>query len=233
MSARQKRSYSGAADPRPTRRRKYSSQNTVANYRAFRGLVPSYSGFNPRSFTQGEWKYLDTALNGTVDTTGGILLCNGLVPGSGASQRIGMKVEIKSIEVRGYMGGTPGTGVDQVLRWQLFLDRQTNGVAPAIGQQLLANNVYAPRSLIARKRFKILMDKTYNINAVGESGSFRTFKAYMKFRRPIVMEFNAGTAGTVADIVSNSLFFYVVGSVAAGATAGLTYGYVRIRYTDM
>lgn len=189
--------------------------------------------YRPRQFSQGEWKYSDVAFNSTVDTTGASILLNGLVPGTGASQRVGMKVTIKSVEIRGFTGCVAGTGVDQVHRWELFIDRQANGAALAsIGQQLLANNTYAPRSLIARKRFKILRDKVYNINATGEAGSFRTFKAYLKFTRGLVVEYNAGNAGTVADIVSNALYFYAVGSIAAGATAGNIYGYARIRYVD-
>lgn len=144
-----------------------------------------------------------------------------------------MKVTVRSVELRLYFGATPATGIDQVHRWQIFMDRQANGAAPAVGGHLVANNVYAMRSLATRKRYKILVDKTYNIDAVGEPGSFRTAKFYMKFKRPIITEYNAGVAGTIADIVSNSLFFYCVGTVAAGATAGVLYGYARVRYTDM
>lgn len=131
------------------------------------------------------------------------------------------------------MGGTPGTGVDQVLRYQIFVDRQANGVACTIGQQLSANSVLGLRSMTNRKRFKCITDRAFNINAVGESGSFRYFHKYIKFRRPLIVEYNAGVAGTIADIVSNALYFYTVGSAAPGATAGVQYGNCRIRYTDM
>ena len=58
-------------------------------------------------------------------------------------------------------------------------------------------------------------------------------KAYIKFRRPIVTEYNAGVAGTIADIATNSLYLITIGQQNAGLTAGITLGTCRIRYTDM
>lgn len=210
---------------RAAKRRKYSRRN--------QGLVPTYSGYNPRQFVRGEWKYADTTINQLIDQTGAITLLNGLSPGTGANQRIGMKVAIRSIEMRLVCYVIAGTGVDQMQRLNLFFDRQANGVAPAVGEQLSSNSVTYPRNLTQRKRFKIIWDKFYTLNATGESGSMKAFKLYMKFRRPINVEYNAGTTGTVADIVTNSLLFYGVGNVAAGPTAGAVAGRARIRYTDL
>ena len=114
-----------------------------------------------------------------------------------------------------------------------FFDRQSNGANPTLSSHLSANNILAQRSLVERKRFKIIWDKTRVLNASGESGSAVVYTGYIKFRRPILVEFNSGVAGTISDIASNSMYLYTVGSVAAGATAGAVEGTVRIRYTDM
>lgn len=204
-------------------------QRTAPRYR---GLVPTYRGFTPRAFSRGEWKYLDTAIALNMNTTAAQLLVNGLAPGSGASERIGQKVMVRSIQLRLVQYVTAGTGADQFHRVLLFVDRQANGAAPTLGSQLSANSVLGMRSLVNRKRFKILWDKSCHMNATAEPGSMLFRKAYIKFRRPLVVEFNAGVAGTIADIVSNSLYFYVVGSLAAGPTAGGIEGVARIRYTD-
>lgn len=198
------------------------------------GLVPSYRGYTPRAFSRGEWKFLDLTVNNAMDTTGAMLLLNGLQPGSSASQRIGMKVSIRSLEMKLIGFATAGTGVDQEHRWLVLLDRQANGAAPAaLTDFLAAGNTKGLRNLANRRRFKIVLDKRYYVNSAGEPGAARVFNVYMKFRRPLIVEYNAGVTGTVADIVSNSLFLVLIGQQAAGATAGTLQGYVRIRYTDM
>ena len=55
-------------------------------------------------------------------------------------------------------------------------------------------------------------------------------KWYRRLNHPVT--FNAGDAGTVADITTGSLYFLVVGSEAAGATAGTVSGRVRVRFDD-
>lgn len=236
ITYRSKRPYSTEYEGPLRRKRRFQGSYPRASTSSVprsRGLVPSYYGFTPRAFAKGEWKYLDTALMGNVNNLGSQDLLNGIAPGTGASQRVGMKISIHSLEYRGYETVTAATGDDQVHRICIFIDRQANGVAPALGQQLLLNNTYAPRSLIARHRFKILLDRTFCLNASGESGSMRAQKYYMKFRRPIIVEFNAGTAGDITDIVTNSLFVEHLGTAAPGPTAGSYYFICRIRYTDM
>lgn len=196
------------------------------------GLVPSYRGWQPRNFQLGELKYVDTVLDGAMDTTARQHLVNGLSLGNTASTRVGMKIAIKSIQVRILTYATAATGVDQAHRLMFFVDRQANAVAPTLGDQLTSNSYMALRTLTQRKRFKILWDKTYVINATAEPYTAKFVKMYMKFRRPLVVEYNTGNNGTVGDIVSNSLYFYAAGSANAGATAGTCTGYCRIRYSD-
>lgn len=199
-----------------------------------RGLVPTYRGWQPRQFQRGEWKYLDTAISVAVNTAGTITLLNGMQQGNTASTRVGMKISIRSIEWKGYHIVTAGTGADQMHRFMLLIDRQTNATGPtALTDFLSTGNVIGLRNLAARKRFKIALDKFYTLNATGESGSRRAIKFYMKLRRPLVVEYNAADNGTVADIVSNSLHLITIGSEAAGVTAGSIAGNMRIRYTDI
>lgn len=207
---------------RPRKRRSYSSSAAAA---------ASY--FNIRNFPKSEWKYLDTAVNTTADTAGSLALCNGLVPGNGASQRVGQNISIRSIELRLLSYVTPATGVDQVHCFALVVDRQANALAMTGALYLNAATIYGLRLLENRKRFKTLMDKSTYLNATAEPGSGSYTHYYLKLKRPIQVEYNTGNAGTVADIVSNSLYLYIIGSAAPGVTAGTIAGYVRIRYTDM
>ena len=200
------------------------------------GLVPTYRGFAPRQFARGEWKFLDTTLSAPngFSTTATMTLLNGLQPGSSASQRIGQKVTIKSIQIK-LAADMNANFLPTLCRWFLVVDRQSNGAAPAAITDILnAASPYALRNLDNRKRFKILLDKTRQVadhNNAGSNGVF--WNVYMKFRRPFIVEYNAGVAGTVADIVSNSLYLMTIADQAPGATCPNLYGKARIRYTDM
>lgn len=198
------------------------------------GLAPTYRGYNPRQFSRGEWKFVDTTISTTnLNTSTAVLLLNGLAPGTSASTRVGNKVMMRSIQLNVTARVIAGTGVDQVVRWGVVLDRQANGAAPTYVGIMSTNNVWGFRNLENRKRFKLLIDKQHLLNATAEPGSGRHYKIYMKFRRPIIVEFNNGVAGTIADIISNSLYLYGCGTEAVGSTASALYGYCRIRYTDM
>ena len=201
-------------------------------YRQY-GLVPTYRGFQPRQFIRGEWKYLDVTVNVVMDTSGVVLLLNGLGLGNGASQRVGQNIAIRSIEFRLLSYVNAGTGVDQVHRYALVVDRQANATAMTGAQYLNAATIYGLRLLENRKRFKTLYDKSRYMNATAEPNSGCYTHKYIKLKRPLITEYNTGNAGTIADIVSNSLYLYGIGSSAPGATAGFCTGYVRIRYTDM
>lgn len=198
------------------------------------GLRPTYRGFAPRQFRLGEWKFQDYAISVAMNTTPTMTPVNNLYIGAQAINRIGSNVSIRSVELRLFNTVTAATGVDQVHRVLLMLDRQCNGVGPTgMTDFLTSADVSGMRNLSNRKRFKCLLDKTFTMNASAEPGSLRFRKFYIKFRRPLVVEYNQTNAGDIGDIVSNYMFLATVASQAAGPTAGAMVGTVRIRFTDM
>ena len=169
-----------------------------------------------------------------MNTVGSQTLLNGLHSGNTADRRIGMKVSIRSIELRGYTYATPGTGSDQIHRALLLVDKQANAGAPTLLTDYLdPATVNGMRNLANRKRFKNMWDRSWDLNATGEPGTFRHFHVYIKLRRPLVVEFNAADNGDETDIVCNSLWFVGIGGNGAGATAGSCQCQARIRYTDV
>lgn len=199
-------------------------------------MLPTYRGFSgPRGFSRGEWKYVDMTSNHAANTTGSVAFLIPVTSTTGVSGRIGNIIEIRSMELRIRCAVTPGTGVDQVQRYSIVLDKQCNAVGPTtLGQVYQTGTVMSTRNLENRKRFRLLLDKTFALNATAEPGSQNFRKFYIKFRRPIRVTFNnvGGSPATVADVVSNSLHLLSCGSEAAGATAGTHYWYCRLRYTD-
>lgn len=181
----------------------------------------------------GEWKYLDTPLSSTMNTTTTMTLLNGMQQGPGASQRVGQTITLRSLEIRGYCAADTQAVNGQIVRYLVFLDRQANGAVPAAATDILStNNVAGMRALTYRKRFKIILDKTYQLGIFAGDESQAHFHHYLKFRRPIKQEFNVGNAGTVADIATNSMYLLVLGTEAPGNTDALYAMNVRLRYTD-
>jgi len=204
----------------------------------YKGLRPSYAGFQPRSFARGEWKYTDLALNQDLNTTVQIGCINALALGNTASTRVGMKVEMRTIELCFRNWATAATGVEQFGRFMIVLDKQTNAVGPAAITDILNTAaVTSPRNLANRKRFKILWDRRWALGASNPAYSTgtptsRIFKAYIKLRR-LTTDYNTANNGTVADIASNSLHVLYFGSEAVGATDSYLVGNIRLRYTDL
>lgn len=185
-----------------------------------RGLVVS----------DGELKSVDVGATVAADATSSVALLNGMARGDEINERIGREVTMRSIQITGCSYVAPAAGIDQNHRVILVYDRQTNAAALTAAQVLSAVNCYAPRNLENRKRFKILFDRTWHLNATAEPNSQHIFKFYRRLAHP--MTFNAGDAGTVADITTGSLYLVAIGSVAPGATAGSVLFNARIRYSD-
>jgi len=197
---------------------------------ALRGIGVKNVAVRGMQLSAGEFKSVDVTGTPATDTASGVLLLNGMARGDEIFERNGREVTMKSIQLTCQNNVTTGTGVDQTHRVLLVYDRQANGAALTAAQVLTAVNVFSPRNLENRRRFKILMDKKLTLNASGEPGSNRVWTYYRRLRHPIT--FNAGDAGTVADITTGSLYLVVVGNAAAGPTAGTTTVNSRLRYQD-
>lgn len=191
--------------------------------------------YYPKATT--EWKYLDTVFNQDMNTTPVLQLLNGLTLGNTASTRIGQKYNIVTVEAQFRALTTAATGVEQFCRYLFVLDRQPNGVAPAaITDILSSNSPTALRNLENRKRFKIILSRTFAMGATSVATgteTSRTFHDYVKFKRPITVDCNSQNNGDIRDIVTNSLYICVLGNMGAGNTDANLIGTIRVRYTDM
>jgi len=192
--------------------------------RARRGLMLS----------PGELKAVDTTTAQNINSTSAVTLINGIARGDDISDRVGRQITMKSISVRGQMAVTAGTGVDQAGRVLIVYDKQANAAAPTAAQVISAAgdgyDIYRPPNLENRMRFVILYDRTFRLNASAEPSSVQLVTCYRRVN--LVTTFNSGDAGTVADIVTGSLYLVSVGNVAAGATAAFLNVATRVRFED-
>lgn len=145
---------------------------------------------------------------------------------------MGNRVTIKSLELRLAVGTTTTAAASQFVRFMVILDKQCNGANLTIGNVLSPASFYGFRNLDYRKRFKVLLDKAFTLAVPGGDTNKRHFHIYMKFRRPIIVDYNGGGAGTIGDIASNSLTLLCIGTVGAGTNAASMDGNTRIRYLD-
>lgn len=171
--------------------------------------------------------------------------------GSDIDNRVGRKVSVLKIQVRGQIFvpfQQNATAADNPAQTRLIVyqDEQTNG-AQAQAEQLMQDPGAADASLCLNTfqntqnfgRFRVLKDKMYTIQNPNMSydgtnieinGISRPFKFTVRFKKPVVVRFNATNGGSVADIVDNS--FHMIGMCLSTALAPTISYQVRTVYVD-
>lgn len=189
----------------------------------------------------------------TLSTAGNSTLLNGLIEGVDANQRVGRRINMKSVKIRMWwaQGVTPAAAVDTYCRYVLVYDRQPNGAAPTWADVFTQYNVSGATDSTAMAapnptnfdRFVILRDgaRTYSPSvATGAAQPAQDDTSYI--RQPeewfvnlkgLEAHYIAGAgAGTIADFRTGSLYFLTLGSNSvANATTTVTIT-ARVRYHD-
>jgi len=178
--------------------------------------------------------------------------------GAQINQRIGRKISVKKLRIRGVL--TPAVRSDQAdvlppasYRIIVYQDTQTNG-AQSQGEDVMKTPLSATTqaafssfmSLANLGRFKILKDKTFRegnsvaFNDAAATGSVINggqipFKFNLAFKKPVVIHFNSSNGGAgdgdVGDIVDNSFHIIALRSVADTGAGSLQYA-CRAAYND-
>jgi len=145
--------------------------------------------------------------------------------GDDAISRDGKKIAVYSLMINGSVQ-YPARADDTVLSnfgptvISVVLDKQTNGAAlnsedvftnPSSGANLPA----APlRNQNFRKRFRVLRTKlipapvlnvSYDGTNLETQGKIINFKFFMRFKKPLVINFNSGTTASVASVLDKSI----------------------------
>lgn len=181
-----------------------------------------------------------------VNQSGSITSIFNPIPGSDMINRIGRRVNVKSIQIRGVMFfenavnlATTVSSVAQCATWALVFDKQPNGALP--GYTDIFNNANAPLSnlnLNNRDRFRILKRKVYTFDPFVTTATDLFFqKTTQKFecftKLNLETTFNAGATGTITDINTGAFLLVFMGSAAAGTNTDLNASFTtRTRFTD-
>lgn len=164
---------------------------------------------------------------------GGFLIhsFNSMEMGTSWQERIGNKIQILSIKMNLEFGIQSGTYIPaqpefaQLVRFILYVDKQSNGVTTAEPNLVLASGTATVLQARAFQngnafgRFKVLIDKTYtmqinsvynsNSNALMVNGANKAVSLTYNFNPPLTVHYNSGNTGTNKDIIDNSIHFAI------------------------
>lgn len=159
-------------------------------------------------------------------------LLNGTIPGTQNYNRVGRKIALSSLQFKGYVYPEAlATGYpNYAVRVVIVYDNQSNGAAPTWANVVLSQDnagtsssaVFDCYNLDNRERFNILHDFTiacpaYNSTATtADNNSFLIDEFINLHDIPTI--YNAGTAGTIADIQTGALYAFWVSTLPFAAT---------------
>lgn len=157
-------------------------------------------------------------------------LLNGVAQGTTATTRLGRRIVMKSLFIRATIRLAATTAGESTVRFLVVYDKQTNAVAANNADVFeVPANIMSPMNLGNSNRFKVLCDKV--IPCLGATGpSSIVFQKYIKMNHPV--EFNSGSAGTVGDIQTGSVYAYCGQDGGLITAAPVTTAYTRIRFSD-
>lgn len=178
-----------------------------------------------------EVKYLQSMADTAQIPIGGNWIVNGFGPycsqGTTVTTRIGNKVSIKDLTVRGLIKLTALEATGTSVRVIFVYDRKPAGADAASSDVFTTDNQLNSGYNIlgaSKGRFQIFFDRTYSFSSVATQ---RSFKMYTQKTFPIVYN---GNAGTVADLQRGNLLMMAMAEGNAAAI-NVDFGW-RIRFTD-
>lgn len=185
--------------------------------------------------TKSELKFIDNSLGplAVVAATNNWTLqalLNGVQSGSTATTRIGRKMVMKSILLR-YSASLAATSTGgSPVRVLVVYDKQANAAAPAITDILLADDFESPNNLSNRDRFVTIFDHITQPISIQNNYSVAD-TLYKKLNLETM--FNTGSAGTIADITSGSVYLLTSQDGSIGTANASIQLYTRIRFDDV
>jgi len=109
----------------------------------------------------------------------------------------------------------------------LVYDMQANATAPVATDILQSDNIGGLTNLNNANRFKIIMDKEFKFGSVDQTTL--VYKKYLKCKLPT--QFNSGSAGTIGDIQTGSIYLVTYSPNLGTALPGGLVS-VRVRFSD-
>lgn len=161
-------------------------------------------------------------VNQAVPATGGMYLINQIAQGDGVSSRDGNVIRIKSFEIRATLS-IHDNAVLTFMRVIILINKQQQAdTTPAVLSVISEAKVTAVYNHVDRSRFRILLDRTFAINADHKNS---TMHKYLTLN--IAQKYNGTTS---ADMEKNGIYMLLIANEASNFPA---FRYVtKITYRD-
>ena len=161
-----------------------------------------------------ERKYTDsTSVESALTTTGVFWCLNGTQPGTDPWERVGRQITVRSLDLKIKFQPLVAMANPMLARVIILWDSQTNGALPNI-DAVLANDVpglthtMRPKNMDNRDRFIVLRDRKIMVNPMNQTGVGNIIQEFVPINKET--QYNAGVAGTVADIATGSLIMIIL-----------------------
>jgi len=205
-----------------------------ANGRATKKSKKTASKKTTRSITLApELKFNDVIVNTNSSLTGTIIPLNQMAVGDTALTRDGNKILNKSVQLR-LLYQNLDAAVNTYHRLIIVYDRQPNGTNPTINGvtsgPLDSLDPSGLRNVSTVTRFKVLLDKSFEINNTG-SAQFM-YKEVVEFVKvPADCQLTGFQDGTSGAPINGGLYLMLIGdqTLASGDSASVN-GFTRVRF---
>lgn len=199
---------------------------------------PRMAGFNAHAKAIGatttigpEWKNLDTTAaltSGAAATWSAVTALNLIAQGAGLQQHVGRKIAITKIVHRFSAVTNSSSGSVRVL---IVYDNHANGALPVITDILTNDAFTAVQNLDNSDRFMVLADfYPFEDNGVTPQSLGVGGKKVLKYKQPLLTQFNNTTTATISAIQNGSILIAVC---ALGSPSASNYThFTRVRFID-
>ena len=161
---------------------------------------------------------------GAANVFGTIVPLNLCAQGVLASQRVGRKIQMKSLLLKWKTDAIEGATDVSPFRVLVVYDKQTNGILPAVTDILTQNMIIVPNNLSYADRFITLMDFMTDPQQNTSQSLCGT-----QFRKLNLEAMYQGAGGTIAEINTGGVYILVANPTNADSMNF----FARIRYTDI
>lgn len=189
-----------------------------------------------------ELGYVDmVAASYAYDTTGTVTLLNTVAQGASVNQRVGKKIALKSLQVRGYSVANNAAIFNDVA-WIIVYDKRPTGALPNVtdilnlaNAQSMNNDANAGRFSIVKRIDRVLLGNPSLTGAVANAiteatGCSEDTWIDLKGKETV---YKAAATGAIGDIEQGALYLLTVGNNAAGTAAAAGTLTFRLRFLDI
>ncbi len=168
-----------------------------------------------RRFINTEMHYIDTTASTTASSTPALVLLNGVAPGDTTITRTGQSIKMDRSDFR-FQIAVNATSIVNFVRVIVVMDKQANATALTAADFLSNNTPYSPYTFGSQDRIVPLYDETFALSTYS-NGAVTKCVGLPGINQHVI--FNTGTAGTVADIVTNSVYLVYLSDQATNMPA--------------